>query len=159
MAEEYVEQIHALRAQIDVYLGIETTAVQQSGLVISLEGKNVRLGETAVGVMTRTLDAFRRGLQSLVEFRSSDAPEQTRTRGRRKKWIEQLCDLPLIAVEPGSLQIVLGEPDSNNLFSDEDRELLRDNVRALFSGLQWATSEEAECPAELSGNPSCGTWF
>lgn len=152
MAEGYIEQIHALRAQIDVYLGIESAAIQQSALVISLEGRKVHLGETAVGVMTRTLDAFRRGLQSLVEFTSTQK-EMPRTRGRRKKWIEQLCDLPLIAIEPGCVQIVLGEPDSNTLFSDEERQLLRDNLNVFFSGLQWATREETEIPAEFSNNP------
>jgi hypothetical protein len=150
MAEAYVGQIYTLRSQIDGYLGIEAGSAQQAELVISLEGKNVRLGETAVGVMTRTLDAFRRGLQSLVAYKSAIS---VKAAGRRPGWIEKLCDLPLIGVQPGSLQIILGEPENGDLFAEENRNLLRESLNLFFSGLRWAANDNSDCPSEFSSNP------
>lgn len=149
MAEGYVEQIQRLRAQIDAYLGIDTILDAQSNLVISLEGEKVRLGDTAVGVLTKVVDAFRRGLQSLVAFRSDRISPQAYA-GRRRRWIEQLCDLPLIGVQPGSMRILLGEPVAEGLFGEEDRNLLHDNLRVLSAGIRWAAEEDAQIPTELA---------
>ena len=154
MAEGYVEQIQRLRAQIDAYLGIDAVLDSQSNVVISLEGERVRLGDTAVGVMTKIVDSFRRGLQALVSFRSSQALPPGAT-GRPKRWVAQLCDLPLVAVQPGSLKIVLGEPDTEGLFQDQDRALLQENLRVLFQGIRWAASDNKEgYPPEIANDPT-----
>jgi len=93
MAESYVGQIMDLRAKIDECLGLDGLASMRADLVITLEGPKVKLGEARSSIVTRTLDAFRRGLESIVELRigPSEAP---RTSGRRKQWIELLCDPP-----------------------------------------------------------------
>lgn len=142
MAESYVEQIRSLRAQIDAYLGIDLLLEEQTSIAIGLEGARVHLGETAVGVLTRTLDTFRRGLQAIVEH-TAGTFQQSKAGGRRKKWIEQLCDPPLIAVAPGSVRLILGEPDTGTLFSEEDLELYRRNLKLLFAGLAWAAGEQS----------------
>jgi hypothetical protein len=151
MAEGYVEQIQRLRTQIDAYLGIDAVLDSQSSVVISLEGAKVQLGDTAVGVLTKVVDAFRRGLQSLVAFRSDQMSPQS-PRGRHKRWVEQLCDLPLVAVQPGSVRVVLGEPDTEGLFGDEDRSLLQENLRVLFAGVRWAANENMDCPPEIEAD-------
>lgn len=150
MAESYVEQMISLRAQIDAYLGVGTVTTT-ADVVIGLEGEEVRLGEAPASLVTRALDTFRRGLQSIVETRQSlDAPQ--RVSGRRKLWIERLCDPPVLGLAHGSLQICLGEPDTGELFTQEDRELYRKSLDLLVAGLAWATATDtdridAEAPA------------
>lgn len=151
MAEAYVDMILSLRAQIDAYVGI-VAVPETADLVISLEGENVGLGQTSAGLVTRFIDTFRRGLQSAVEILESvKRPETAR---RRERWIEKLCDLPLVGVAPGSVKILLGEPEFESLFSDQERELLNNALDLMFKGLNWADASDdlslQEAFAELS---------
>lgn len=145
MAEGYFDQINDLRRQIDEYLGVASLAEAQSDLVIELSGESVLLGEARVSVVTRTLDTFRRGLQELMVIQGGDTG--TPTGGRRKSWIEKLCDPPLIGVAPGSVRIRLGEPRTDaRLFTEPERELYEATLRRLVEGLAWASGSETLAP-------------
>ncbi len=142
MAESYVQMILELRGQIDAYLGLEAVCQAQIELELGLEGNGIRLGNSPASLVTRVLDAFRRGLQSVVEaVESTDCT--VRTGGRRKRWIEQLCDLPLVGVASGSVRIQLGEATSLSgaLLESEDREFYRHVMGLLRDGLACATGE------------------
>jgi hypothetical protein len=143
-----IELIQSLRAEIDEYLGIGCNA----DLAVSLEGETVALGTTSAGVVTRIIDTFRRGLQSLVGVLHAVA----KPGGLRKRagWIERLCDLSLAGLGPGSVRVYLDLPaNSEGLFEAEDRRLLSDALTTLFDGLEWAAREEGAVPPSLERLP------
>lgn len=148
MAVSYVDAIQELRTQVEAYLGVGLgSALERAPLVISLEGPEVALGRTSSGVVTRIIDAFRRGLQSLVEaMENAGAPSSAR---RKERWIERICDLPLAGLAPGSVQVMFERPQGDGLFSEEEQKALDRAVEALFDGLEWAEAEP-DAPAARS---------
>ena len=135
MSESYIDMILNLRAEIDTYLGISAIP-DSTELIISLEGQKVGLGHTSAGVVTRFVDTFRRGLQSVIDIlEMHDRPNTAR---RRERWIEEICDLPFVGVAPGSVKILLGEPEFESLLADEHRQTFEDALNVMFAGLSWA---------------------
>ena len=102
-------------------------------LAISLHGSGVELGTVSAGAVCRYAEALRLGLQGAVEI--VESAKLVATPGRRKRWIEQMTDLPLLGIEPGELRILFGEPKQAGLFADSDRESLVKAVDLLFQGL------------------------
>ena len=140
MSESYVDTILDLRGQVDSYLEISHVP-ENADLVISLQGSGVGLGRTSAALVTRFVDTFRKGLQSVVEIvESVDRPPTAR---RRERWIEEICDLPFVGVVPGSVKILLGEPNSQGLFKDEEKKSFSDAMDLLFQGLEWADTTRA----------------
>lgn len=139
MSESYVETIIELRGQVDSYLGIERLP-ENATLVISLEGDRVGLGQTSAAAVTRFIDTFRRGIQSAVEI--VEAATKPRTGRRRERWIENICDLPVVGLAPGSVKVMLGEPEDQSRFSPENRESLQHALDLVFHGLAWADVED-----------------
>lgn len=140
-----VDLIRSMRADIDAYLGIGTDAA----LAFSLEGDDVSLGLTSAGVITRTIDTFRRGLQSVAGILHADSTPGAVP--KRANWIERLCDLSLAGVGPGSVQVYLDLPagDHGLRFPDDEWQLLKDALTTLFDGLEWAAREEGAVPQSL----------
>jgi hypothetical protein len=141
MAESCIDTIVELRGHIDAYLDISIIP-QSADIVISLEGDRVGLGKTSAAAVTRFIDTFRRGLQSVIEILESiQRPETSR---RRPRWVESICDLPLVGTGPGSLKIMLGEPTGINLFNAEERDAFLKGLNLIFAGLEWADVEGLE---------------
>jgi hypothetical protein len=144
LAGSTIELIQSIRAEIDAYLGIGP----DTDLAVSLEGELVSLGHTSAGLITRIIDFFRRGLQSVASVLHADnlpgaAP-------KRAGWIEQLCDLALVGLGPGSVQVFLDlTATGGGLFAEEDRRLLNEALTTLFDGLEWAAREEEGMPPFL----------
>ncbi|NOT02817.1 MAG: hypothetical protein HOP29_19635 [Phycisphaerales bacterium] len=148
MAEGYLDQIGDLRQQIDEYLGVSSAIEAQTELVIALSGKNVSLGEARSSMVTRTLEAFRRGMQTLMGLNRSEALKP-KGGGRREGWIERLCDPPLIGLGRGSVKICLGEPrDDGQLFLEEDRRAYKSTLDVLLGGLAWASELGGDRPLQ-----------
>ena len=139
MSESYIDTIKELRGQVDTYLGINSMPVK-ADLVISLEGDRVGLGKTSAGAVTKFIDTFRRGVQSAVEIVESGA--NVRQGRRRPRWIENICDLPIVGLAPGSVQVMLAEPEDQSLFSDANRESLQKALDLIFYGLAWADVDD-----------------
>jgi hypothetical protein len=143
MAEPCVDTIVELRGQIDAYLGI-VTVPETADIVISLEGERVRLGRTSAALVTRFIDTFRRGLQSAVEILESTKRRDSSR--RRLRWIESICDLPFVGTAPGSVRIMLGEPQAQSLFKEEERQAFHKALKLVFDGLAWADVETDVSP-------------
>jgi hypothetical protein len=143
-----IDLILSIRADIDAYLGIGPDA----DLAVSLEGAEVALGQTSAGVITRTIDTFRRGLQTVVGILHAETTPNSVT--RRAGWIERLCDLSLAGLGPGSVQAFLDFPVSGQgLSKEDDQRLLKDAVSMLFDGLEWAAQEKQSIPPALEQLP------
>jgi hypothetical protein len=141
MSESYVDTILELRGHIDTFLGINELPANAE-LAITLEGDRVGLGQTSAGAVTRFIDTFRRGLQSAVEM--VEFASQPRTGRRRERWIESMCDLPIVGLSPGSVKVLLAEPTDQSLFSKENRESFQKALDLIFGGLHWADVSSVE---------------
>lgn len=139
MSESYVDTILELRGQIDAYLEISYIP-ETADLVISLQGSGVGLGRTSAALVTRFVDTFRKGLQSVVEI--VESVDRAPTARRRQRWIEEICDLPFVGVVPGSVRIMLGEPNLQSLFSEEEKQTFFAAIELLFEGLKWADTTD-----------------
>lgn len=138
MAESYVETVLELRALVDSYLDITSTVA--ADLVISLEGDRVSLGQTSAALVTRFVDAFRRGLQTVVK--SIAQRSDTASAGqRREHWIEEICDLPIVGLTPGSVQVLLAEPRDQSLLREENHAIFTRALELIFLGMHWADTE------------------
>jgi hypothetical protein len=143
-----IDLIQSIRAEIDAYLGIGP----DTDLAVSLEGKGVSLGNTSARIITRTIDTFRRGLQSVAGVLHADGQSGNgqSIASQRAGWIERLCDLSLVGLGPGSVQAFLDLPTDTGLFGEDDRRFLSDVLATLFDGLEWAAAgKEAPVPQSL----------
>ncbi len=147
-AASTIDLIQSLRTDIDVYLGIGP----DTDLAVSLEGRSVSLGHISAGIITRTLDTFRRGLQAVVAVLHAES--QSGAVSRRAGWIERLCDLSLVGLGPGSVRVHLDLPIGSTLFEDEDRQLLDEALTTLFDSLDWVNREERAVPRSLERLPT-----
>ncbi len=139
-----IDLIRSIRADINDYLGIGT----DTDLALSLEGDLVSLGITSAAIITRTIDTFRRGLQSVASILYAD--NQNGAVNKRARHIERLCDLSLVGIEPGSVKVYLDLPTmGGGMFSEEDRHLLTDAIATLFDGLEWAARDDGVLPQSL----------
>jgi hypothetical protein len=143
-----IDLIQSLRADIDAYLGIGP----DTDLAVSLEGQRVSLGNTSAAIITRTIDTFRRCLQSVAGVLHTEEPLDSG--GRRPGWIERLCDLSLVGLGPGSVQAYLDLPPDMGLYAEADRQFLNDVLTTLFDSLEWAAREDAPVPQSLERLPS-----
>jgi len=142
MAEPYLGQIREIRSQIDAYVGVTEALQGSTNLVMSLQGPRLRLGDTPVSLITRALETFRKGIQKLAAGVEAEAPVPS-GRGRRGRWIEKVCDPPLVSVTPGSVRIELGMPDTGDLFSREGRRLYEHTFSLIRAGLTWVNQDDA----------------
>lgn len=144
MADPLVEDLAILRSQADMYLGVTAATEAEASMVLSLEGENVRLGETRGSVVTRTVEAVRKGVRGILAALQDEAVQLTTSVGR-PRWIDELADLPIAQLAPGSVRIVLGEPSTTELYSSEQRTLLSRAIAHLSRA-----AAAAESPEQLS---------
>jgi len=142
MAEQYLGQIYEIRSQIDAYVGVAEALHASTNLVMSLKGPRLRLGDTPVSLITRALETFRKGMQKLAAGVEAEAPVPS-GKGRRGRWIEKVCDPPLVSVTPGSVRIELGMPDTGDLFTGEGRRLYEQTFSLIRAGLSWVSQDDA----------------
>jgi hypothetical protein len=137
MAEGYRDELQAIRKHIDLELGLSPAeASVDAAYSISLEGQGIRLGDVSVAVINRYVEAFRRGLQSVMEMLESTKPPAAR---RKPRWIEKACDLRLAGVGEGSVKVYLAQPKDADFFETDERDSLRQATELLFGGVEWAS--------------------
>jgi hypothetical protein len=106
MAEPAVDQIQALRNQIDEYTGVTSAVSQEADLWMKLEGPEISLGDAPTSVVTAMLDLLRRGVQTVAEFLQRGA-----VGARPTADMKHACDLRIVAWLPGSVQVGLRLPE------------------------------------------------
>ena len=148
MVEEFADQLNSLREQIDSYLEIQAVP-ETADLLIALEGEGVSLGHTSVAAVTRIVDRFRTSIQSVVELvEKVNRPDTAR---RRSRWIEQMCDFPLVGVQPGSVQVLLASPQFDTLLGPEEKATLDKAIDLFFDALVWAAEPGDKESSAYSG--------
>ena len=111
-------------------------------LAISLHGSGIELGTVSAGAVCRYTDSLRLGLQATIE--TVEAVSLEPTAGRRKRWIERMADPPLVSIDSGELQILLGEPKRRDFFAVAERESFALAADLLFQALYHSTAQGEE---------------
>lgn len=140
LSRRYLEELALLREQIDAYLQVSTTGNAD----LSLALKGISFGSAPISAVTGSIEAVRRGIQTLAGLLTGTEPGHI---GRRARPIELASDLQLAAIGSGSVRIDLNLPASSQLemFARED---VGGRATALFVRVaEWAAGDAD--PAEL----------
>ena len=138
MAEGPLDQIQQLRQEIEEYTGAAIAEKHAAELWLSIEGRGVRQGDGPASVLTALLDALRKGIQLVAEFMTTG---QLTTRPTAA--LKRACDLRVITLKPGSLQVGvrLPEPDQPELWDDGLFKEVRQAAQDYLLVAAWAGSD------------------
>jgi hypothetical protein len=140
-AEGYVDQLSALRYDMDVYLGI----AQPSDIEIAVEDPDAGLGTTRISAVTKLADHFRKALRTTVEAVRNTLPAPDRE-NVTNDFLNRLCDPPLRSVVPGSVRVQLDSPHvevGHDLYA-KGLELLSLAIRAASNDVAASAELEAK---------------
>jgi hypothetical protein len=140
MAEGWVEQARQLEREIEVYCGAAAFEEARAELWLGIEGQGIGEGEGPVSVLTAILDAFRKGVQAVAEFRSSGRLGQ-----RPTATLKAACDWRLVTLKAGSLKMGIRLPDVEQQLSllPEGVHDVRQATADFLAVAAWAGQEEA----------------
>jgi hypothetical protein len=110
LAEGPQDEISRLQQAIDAYTGRISLAELQADVWLRLKGRGMAWPDAPTSVLTAYLDAFRKGVQTVVEF---DQAGHLATRPTKE--LKNACDLQVAALMPGSLCIGIRVPDGIQL--------------------------------------------
>lgn len=139
MAEGPLDEIRRLQTQIGAYTGVEAAEEHDADVWLRLYGRNVEWPAAPTSVLTATLEAFRKGLQTVAELISTG-----HVAARPKPAVRQACDMRVVAFRPGSLRVGLRLPDETDVEFGSHREKSL-GYRALVEYLTvaaWVSSGE-----------------
>jgi len=139
MAEGPLDEIRRMQAEIDAYAGVEAAEEYDADVWLRLYGRDIGWPNVATSVLAGTLEAFRKGMQTVAAF---IATGQVTTGSRLA--IRRACDMRVMAFRPGSLCIGLRLPDELDVDFGSNREKSLGH-RALVEYLKvaaWVSSEE-----------------
>jgi hypothetical protein len=155
MADDYLDDIRRLRAEIDAYVGLSVAQDSTVPLWMILEGESISRQNISSRILSEWLGNFRKALYGL-----SDYLETGRIRlsgGRPDAALLAATDPYVAALAPGSIKIGLklpGQEQQEDLF-EEDAERLPKPLLALRHLLlmaNWAASGKTDVPDNLDIN-------
>ena len=151
MAEDYADSIYGIRADIDAYLGLRTTATESVPLWMVLEGGRVSGRDISSRLLSEWLGNFRKAVYGVASFLETG---QLRFGGRPEAALLNATDPHVLAVAPGSIRIGLRLPSQlvqADLFDEADAEVEASSRRALEYLLEvaaWASTGEVNPPLD-----------
>ena len=137
LAEGPLDQIRALTAELDSY----AASLAGPTLWLRLEGPRLHWPEAPTSVLAAMLEILRKGVQAVAEFTSRGALATRPTAA-----LKRACDLQVVAMAPGSLQVGLRAPGGEEL-----AEVATAALDTYLAAAAWAGSdqEEASLAAEV----------
>jgi hypothetical protein len=141
MAEGPLDEIRRMQAEIDAYVGVEAAEEHDADVWLRLYGRDVGWPDAPTSVLAGTLEAFRKGIQTVAEL---IATGQVATGSRSA--IRRACDMRVVAFQRGSLRIGLRLPDELDVDFGSNREKSLGH-RALVEYLKvaaWVSSAEPQ---------------
>lgn len=151
MAEDYVEDILRLRAEVDTYIGTAQAMESRAPLWLALEGPGLSASDVSSRLLSDWLDRLRKSVQSVTDFLQT---RRVRTIGRPPASLLAATDLRLVALAEGSIRIGLKLPPASiqqDVFTDETESGVspRRAVERLLDMALWAESEAAALPMDI----------
>ncbi|MFT9495827.1 hypothetical protein [Anaerosolibacter sp.] len=138
MSASYIDKIRELRKEIDLYIGIdENNSVEKSDFIIRLLGPEIGYGRAPISVVTNLLGEVRKGFQNIYAHISGHGISS-----KYPKSITEMCDLSLVDVFEGSLQVALQRPmDQLNLFDQIETSDFEKTVNLYFNTANLASKQ------------------
>jgi hypothetical protein len=106
IAEGPIELLRQLREDMDAYVGLAALREQEADLWLRIHGPGVVWDDAPTSVVTAFVDSLRKGVQMVAEL--IDTGTLTT---RPTKELMQACDLRLLAIAAGSVQVGLRLPE------------------------------------------------
>jgi hypothetical protein len=140
MAEPLLDHIRRLRAEIDEYIGLTAAVLAEAPLWLRLQGPGIELNYAPTSILTAMVDVLRVGVQAVAEFLHLGG-----VGARPTAALKEACDLRLVDLAPGSIQVGLRLPDlPPGLFPDADVQTKAKEALALYlRAANWAGSDRA----------------
>jgi len=112
---------------------------------LRIQGRNIEWLDIPTSVLTATLDAFRKGVQTVAEFIFTG-----RSMKRPSPKLKRACDIRLVAFRPGSLCVGIRLPDEPHLELGTSREqsLAHQALVEYLTVASWISSEDAQLDLE-----------
>jgi hypothetical protein len=105
VAEGPLDLLHQLQQQVDVYVGVAALREQEADVWLRIHGPEIVWDDAPTSVLTAFVDSLRKGVQMVAEF--VDTGTLTT---RPTNELKHACDLRLVGLAPGSVQIGLRLP-------------------------------------------------
>lgn len=105
VAEGPLDLLHQLQQQVDAYVGVAALREQEADVWLRIHGPEIVWDDAPTSVLTAFVDSLRKGVQMVAEF--VDTGTLTT---RPTNELKHACDLRLVGLAPGSVQIGLRLP-------------------------------------------------
>jgi hypothetical protein len=141
MAEPVLDQLHSLRADIDAYLGVTEATAAVVPVWLRLKGPKIEMDNAPTSVITAMIDLLRVGIQAVAEYLVR------RTAGQRPTaLIREACDLRIVGLAGGSVQVGLSLPDLEpELFENDGVGVkVREAFDLYLQTAAWAGTDETD---------------
>jgi hypothetical protein len=135
MASSYIRQISELQNEINEYIGFVSPCIDESAeFVIRLVGPEIGYGTAPISILTNILDEVRIGIQNICAYVQGYGYVR-----RPPKTVIENCDLSLVGVLAGSLQVALRRPYEKFIFFSEFQDdPFNKTANIYFTTAKWA---------------------
>jgi hypothetical protein len=151
MAEDYHENITAIRSEIDVYVGTEIFNNAEIPLWMTLNGETLTRREISSRLLAEWLGRFRKAVYGITAYLETGL---VRVTGRPEAALLEATDPRVLALSPGSIKIGLRLPDAtiqSDFFADNEiRPPAHRALEKLLRVASWAASGTINVPLELA---------
>lgn len=147
MASSYVEHIHALRREIDEYIGLRAAEERLLPLSVVLQGERLSRENVSSRVLTDWLERIRKGIYRVTDYLENGA---VTSRGRPNRELLRATDPYVLSVQPGSLRIGLRLPSAQfqsellGSRNEPERPASHTAVAKILELLEWAANSQGE---------------
>jgi len=131
-----IEDLHALRAEIDAALGVQAVSRDAASVWLRLQGGSVGEGRAPIPVVNKVLEGLQKGVRQVAAFIETGVAELYRT--SKEVWTE--ASLDLVALTPGSARIAIA-PTRTQLRLESQRPLAEDALGQLVNAVLWAEQQ------------------
>ncbi len=135
MAEGPRDLLHQLQEQVDTYVGVAALREQEADLWLRIHGPEVVWNDTPTSVLTAFVDSLRKGVQMVAEFLDTGTLTT-----RPTKELKHACDLRLVGLAPGSVQIGLRLPATGA--AEAKRDVAEEALAQYLDVITWAAADE-----------------
>lgn len=106
MAEGPIELLRQLQEQVDAYVGLGALREEAADVWIRIQGPEITWEDAPTSVLTALIDSMRKGVQMVAEYLDTGTLTT-----RPTQELKDACDLRLVALAPGSVQVGLRLPE------------------------------------------------
>jgi hypothetical protein len=135
VAEGPLDLLHQLQQQVDAYVGVAALREQEADVWLRIHGPEIVWDDAPTSVLTAFVDSLRKGVQMVAEF--VDTGTLTT---RPTNELKHACDLRLVGLAPGSVQLGLRLPSTGAAAGK--RAVAEEALARYLDVVAWAAADE-----------------